>query len=108
MPGHRRMNKIVRQEGTRGSETSKYPEEKKENSITLVVASEEVRGQTMSLRTHGVVGLRQLTIADPKRMESRARESDSLVGEGEDREQVPEYRGTREILWEAGGTTPQA
>ena len=24
---------IVRQEGTRGSETSKYPEEKKENSI---------------------------------------------------------------------------
>ena len=36
---------IVREEGTRGSETSKYPEEKKENSITLVVASEEVRGQ---------------------------------------------------------------
>ena len=58
MPGHRRMNKIVRQEGTRGSETSKYPEEKKEHSITLVVASEEVRGQTMSLRTHGVEGLR--------------------------------------------------
>ena len=37
---------IVCEEGTRGSETSKYPEEKKENSITLVVASEEVRGQT--------------------------------------------------------------
>ena len=54
MPGHRRMNKIVRQEGTRGSETSKYPEEKKENSITLVVASEEVRGQTGGLRTSGV------------------------------------------------------
>ena len=33
---------IVHEEGTRGSETSKYPEEKKENSITLVVASEEV------------------------------------------------------------------
>ena len=33
-------------EGTRGSETSKYPEEKKEKSITLVVANEEVKGQT--------------------------------------------------------------
>ena len=108
MPGHRRMNKIVRQEGTRGSETSKYPEEKKENSITLVVASEEVRGQTMGLRTHGVEGLRQLTIADPKLLERGAEEGDRPVGEGKDREQVPEYRGTREILWEAGGTTPQA
>ena len=37
---------IVHEEGTRGSETSKYPEEKKENSIPLVVASEEGRGQT--------------------------------------------------------------
>ena len=99
---------IVHEEGTRGSETSKYPEEKKENSITLVVASEEVRGQTMSLRTHGVAGLRQLTIADPNRLERRSEEGERPVGEGEDREQDPEYRGTREILWEAGGTTPQA
>ena len=45
---------IVREEGTRGSETSKYPEEKKENSISLVVASEEERGQTRRLRTLGV------------------------------------------------------
>ena len=47
---------IVREEGTRGSETSKYPEEKKENSISLVVASEKERGQTASLRTRGVEG----------------------------------------------------
>ena len=99
---------IVHEEGTRGSETSKYPEEKKENSITLVVASEEVRGQTMGLRTTGVEGLRHLKVADPKRLECRTSESYSLVGEDKDREQVPEYRGTREILWEAGGTTPQA
>ena len=33
-------------EGTRGTETSKYPEEKKEKSILLVAASEEGRGQT--------------------------------------------------------------
>ena len=47
---------IVREEGTRGSETSKYPEEKKENSISLVVASEEERGQTAGLRTSRVEG----------------------------------------------------
>ena len=54
------------EEGTRGSETSKYPEEKKENSISLVVASEEGRGQTRGLRTPGVAGHRQVTIAEPK------------------------------------------
>ena len=98
---------IVHEEGTRGSETSKYPEEKKENSITLVVASEEVRGQTVGLRTHGVEGRRQPKVGDPKRLESRSREGERPVGEGDNREPVPEYRGTREILWEAGGTTPQ-
>ena len=56
MPGHRKMNKIVLQEGTPGSETSKYREEKKENSIPLVVASEEGKGQTKGLRTLGVAG----------------------------------------------------
>ena len=99
---------IVREEGTRGSETSKYPEEKKENSITLVVASEEVRGQTMGLRTHGVVGRREPTIGNPNILERMARDGDSPVGEADNKESDPEYRGTREILWEAGGTTPQA
>ena len=33
-------------EGTRGTETSKYPEEKKETSISLVAASERERAQT--------------------------------------------------------------
>ena len=42
--------------GTRGTETSKYPEEKKEKSISLVVASEEERGQTDRLRRVGVAG----------------------------------------------------
>ena len=72
------------------------------------MASEEGRGQTVSLRTHGVEGRRHLKIADPKRLESRAREGDSPVGEVENSQLDPEYRGTREILWEAGGTTPQA
>ena len=72
------------------------------------MASEEERGQTGGLRTTGVEGMREPKEADPKRLESRTRESDSLVGEGKNREHDPEYRGTREILWEAGGTTPQA
>ena len=85
MPGHPKMNQIVLEEGTRGSETSKYPEEKKENSISLVVASEEGRGQTMSLRTTGVAGQRHLTIADLKYLERYAKEGDSPVREGEDK-----------------------
>ena len=85
MPSHRRLNQIGRSEGTRGSETSKYPEEKKENSISLVVASEEERGQTGGLRTTGVEGLRDLKIADPNPLESGTEESDSLVGEGDNR-----------------------
>ena len=64
---------IVREEGTRGSETSKYPEEKKENSISLVVASEEVEGK------------RHLTIADLKLLERSSEEGDRPVREGEDR-----------------------
>ena len=83
MPGHRRMNQIVRQEGTRGSETSKYPEEKKENSIPLVVASEKGRGQTRGLRTPGVEGRRDTKIGDSNVLESTTRDGDSPVGEGE-------------------------
>ena len=84
MPGHRLLNQIGRQEGTRGSETSKYPEEKKENSIPLVVASEEGRGQTDCLRTIGVAGQRDVKISDPNELESSTRDGDSPVGEAED------------------------
>ena len=75
---------IVHEEGTRGSETSKYPEEKKENSIPLVVASEEGRGQTRGLRTPGVAGRRHMTIGDSNVLESTTRDGDSPVGEVED------------------------
>ena len=40
--------------GTRGTETSKYPEEKKETSIPKVVASEIGRAQTVCRNTCGV------------------------------------------------------
>ena len=74
---------IVCEEGTRGSETSKYPEEKKENSISLVVASEEERGQTEGLRTLGVEEQRHTKIGEPNRVEMRIREGDNPVGEVE-------------------------
>ena len=40
--------------GTRGTETSKYPEEEKSNEIPRVVASESGRGQTGCSNTTGV------------------------------------------------------
>ena len=74
---------IVHQEGTRGSETSKYPEEKKENSISLVVASEEERGQTEGLRTLGVEEQRDTTIGELNDLERSTKEGDSPVSEVE-------------------------
>ena len=74
---------IVHEEGTRGSETSKYPEEKKENSISLVVASEEERGQTEGLRTLGVEEQRHTTIGELNDLERSTREGDSPVSEAE-------------------------
>ena len=40
--------------GTRGTETSKYPEEEKSNEIPQVVASESGRGQTIGSNIDGV------------------------------------------------------
>ena len=74
---------IVHEEGTRGSETSKYPEEKKENSISLVVASEEERGQTEGLRTLGVEEQRHTTIGELNDLERSTREGDSPVSEAD-------------------------
>ena len=41
------MNQIVIEKETRGTETSKYPEEEKETSIPSVAASERGRAQTV-------------------------------------------------------------
>ena len=48
-PCHPQMNKIVCEEGTRGTETSKYLEEEKENSISQVAASERETAQTQCI-----------------------------------------------------------
>ena len=51
-PGHRNGWSSARK-GTRGTETSKYPEEKKSNEMPTVAASEEGRAQTCKLRLMG-------------------------------------------------------
>ena len=45
---------ILYRKGTRGTETSKYPEEEKSNEMPTVAASEAGRGQTEELRLFGV------------------------------------------------------
>ena len=54
MPCYPRLNEIGREEATRGTETSKYPEEEKSNEMPTVAASEEGRAQTEKLRLFGV------------------------------------------------------
>ena len=73
---------IVLARATQGTETSKYLEEKKEKSITLVVASETVEAQTC-FRT-GVVGhlIRSYKIAlQLNNLERLAGEGESPVSE---------------------------
>ena len=48
------ISKVVYRKGTWGTETSKYPQEKKENSIPRVVASEIGRAQTRGRNSSGV------------------------------------------------------
>ena len=54
MPCYPRLNEIGREEATRGTETSKYLEEEKENlSISKVAASEMERAQTVMRASRG-------------------------------------------------------
>ena len=48
------MSKVVYERGTWGTETSKYPQEKKENSIPKVVASEIGGAETIFRNRNGV------------------------------------------------------
>ena len=51
---YRKMNKIGIAKGTRGTETSNYPEEKKVKTIPKVVASEIGAAQTRVSNSAGV------------------------------------------------------
>ena len=103
-----------REEGTGGTETSQYPEEEKSNEIPGVVASETGGAQTVAgFARGGVVGPRSFnrskrTVVGRSRWKARTAEGESPVGDGRSGlGSDPEYHGTREILWEAGGTTLQ-
>ena len=81
MSGYPMLNQIDIEEGTRGTETSKYPEEKKEKSISVVAASEEERGQTEGLRTLGVAGSCNRNSSSRRPKESGSREGNRPVDE---------------------------
>ena len=49
-----RHGSVSERKGTRGTETSKYPEEEKSNEMPTVAASEAGTGQTGELRLSGV------------------------------------------------------
>ena len=104
---------IGRREATRGTETSKYPEEENSTEIPPVVASERGRGQTGGSEIPaGVVGPGTARLQRTEEAERHGKAG----GTGLEprtrirvpRQSVPEYRRTRETRWEAGGTTLQA
>ena len=72
---------IGHEEGTRGTETSKYPQEKKVKTISQVAASEREGGQT---REHAFWGCGPATCtwkSSGSALESAAKEGDSPVDE---------------------------
>ena len=94
--------------GTRGTETSKYPEEEKSNEILRVVASESGRGQT---DCSNVVGVRTGMCSTEFRRtawEGRPEDVRVMYPKNEVRYRYPEYLRTRGIRREDGGTTLQA
>ena len=93
--------------GTRGTETSKYPEEEKETSISRVAASETERVQTGMRAIPGLRTARSGRKLGERLWESRPERVKAPYPKAEGSGRDPEYRETRETLREAGGTTPQ-
>ena len=100
-------------EATRGTETSKYPEEEKSNEIPLVVASERgPRAKTGGrFGAAGVVGplIVQLQNREEAERPGKAGETglEPRTRIRADCRVAPEYCRTRETRWEPGGTTLQ-
>ena len=74
---------IMYREGTRGTETSKYPEEKKETSISKVAASEMEVAQTEEHAFRGCGPAYAGDIASRIVLESTVKECKSHVDESE-------------------------
>ena len=77
-----------RMKTTRGTETSYYPEEEKENSIPVVAASEVGRAQTSGYGHWGCRTSRNLIEASRIVLESSAIEGNGPVDESGDRSGV--------------------
>ncbi len=92
--------------GTRGTETSKYPEEKKENSISKVAASEMERGQTRVRALWGSDRIIDSVILIEWFWESQPERVKAPYMKGKQTRRDPEYHETRGTLWEEAGTTP--
>ena len=91
---------------TRGTETSKYPEEEKETSIPSVAASESGRAQTVMRASRGSDCIRDSVTAGERLWNSRPERVRAPYPKPELTRQDPEYHGTRETLWERAETTP--
>ena len=61
----------IRKEGTRGTETSKYPEEEKSNEMPTERASEEGRGKPVSTWLSGVEDCIWVLMVYPNYLEGR-------------------------------------
>ena len=86
--------------GTRGTETSKYPEEEKETSISKVAASEMERGQTRVRALWGSDCIIDSLILAEWFWESQPERVKAPYAKEEKTWQYPEYHETRGTLWE--------
>ena len=100
------MNKIAHEKVTRGTETSKYPEEEKETSISKVAASEMERAQTGVRAFRGSDRRRDSEDLAERFWESRPQRVKAPYTKDGLTWRYPEYHETRETLWEGAGTTP--
>ena len=90
---------LSERKGTWGTETSKYPEEKKSNEIPQVAASERGRAQTGRLRSPGVEDRQKSKPFKPKLLGRSGTDSETLVGERKARGLVSRVpRDTRNLV----------
>ena len=100
---------IVPREGTRGTETSKYPEEKKERSISQVAASERERAQTERHAFRGCGPAQRTEEGRGRELESSARGGKSPVLEtGSSRAETQSTAGHEKSGGKQGGPPPKA
>jgi len=98
---------IGRRGDTQGTETSKYQEEKS-TEIPSVAASERGTAQTIGSLIRWGCRASNAEARDSRMIwKVQPEKVIALYTKSQAEQEVPEYRGTREIPWEPGGTTLQ-